>query len=91
MQLKPLGNRAIISLLDDGSFSSQQGGIIIPDIVKGNLSQGKVLAIGDSEQSVLHVGDLTLFSENSGVAVKLNNENYLIIDEQDILAVITDK
>jgi chaperonin GroES len=91
MNLKPLGNRAIISLIDEGNFSSQQGGIIIPITVKGNLTQGKVLAIGDSEQSVLNVGDLTIFSENTGVPVKINNENYLIIDEQDILAVITDK
>lgn len=90
MNLKPLGNRAIISLIDEGNFSSQQGGIIIPDTVKGNLTQGKVLAIGDCKQSVLNVGDLTIFSENTGVPVKINNENYLIIDEQDILAVITD-
>jgi chaperonin GroES len=90
MNLKPLGNRAIMSLIDKGNFSSQQGGIIIPSTVKGNLTHGRVLAIGNCEKSVLNVGDLTLFSENSGVAVKINNENYLIIDEQDILAVIND-
>jgi chaperonin GroES len=91
MNLKPLGNRAIISLIEKDNFSTQQRGIIIPDTVKGNLNQGKVIAIGDSEQSALNVGDLTIFSENTGVTVKIKNENYLIIDEQDILAVVTDK
>jgi len=91
MNIKPLGNRAIISLVDEGNFSDQQGGIIIPDTVKGNLTQGKVLAIGDCEQSVLNVGDLTIFSENTGIPIKINNEKYIIIDEQDILAIITDK
>ena len=91
MNLKPLGNRAIISLIEEGNFSTQQSGIIIPDTVKGNVNQGKVMAIGDCEQSVLNVGDLTIFSENTGVPVKIKNENYLIINEQDILAVVTDK
>jgi chaperonin GroES len=91
MNLKPLGNRAIISLIEEGNFSTQQSGIIIPDTVKGNLNQGKVMAIGDCKQSALNVGDLTIFSENTGVKVKIKNENYLIINEQDILAVVTDK
>jgi co-chaperonin GroES (HSP10) len=45
MNLKPLGNRAIISLIEEGNFSTQQSGIIITDTVKGNINQGKVMAI----------------------------------------------
>lgn len=91
MNLKPLGNRAIISLIEEDSVSTHQKGIILPDTVKGKLIRGKVLAIGDHEQSVLNVGDVTIFSENTGLPIKVENQNYLIINEQDILAVVDDK
>lgn len=91
MNLRPMGKRILISLIEGGNFSTEQGGIILPDIVKGNLKQGKVFAIGDCEHSVLNVGDITIFFENISIPIKINNENFLIIEEKDILAVVTDK
>jgi len=87
MKIRPLGNRAVISLIEE-SNETYQNGIIIPDTVKGMVKRGKVVAVGDRDTSRLRVDEVIIFSENTGLSIKLVNENYLVIDEEDILAVI---
>lgn len=88
MDLKPIGNRVIVSLVEE--MSTTQNGIIIPDTVKGNLKRGKIIAIGNSGNEVgsdLKVEDVIIFSENTGAQINVKNINYLILNAQDILAI----
>ncbi|MCQ6267783.1 co-chaperone GroES [Fictibacillus sp. WQ 8-8] len=92
MKLKPVGNRVVVSLIEEELPT--QNGIILPNSVKGPVNQGKVLAVGGCDNlidSALKVGDVTYFLENAGASLKIENEDYLIIDVKDILAIDEDK
>ncbi|MGJ9385785.1 hypothetical protein [Salipaludibacillus sp. CF4.18] len=89
MNIRPLGNRAVISLLDETN-ATLQNGIIIPDTVKGEIKRGKVVGIGEHDSSLLQEKDVIIFLENTGVSVKLANEAFIIINEEDVLAVVED-
>src|SRR5512137_1619636 len=96
MNLRPLHDRLIIQRLDEGE--QQVGGIIIPDTAKEKPQQGKVIAAGngkskdDGKRIPLDVkaGDTILFGKYSGQEIKLDGEEYLIMREEEVLAVIED-
>jgi len=94
MDVRPLHDRIIVRRLEEGE--QQIGGIIIPDTAKEKPQQGKVLAVGngkvndDGKQVPLDVraGDLILFGKYSGQEIRLDGEEYLIMKEEEVLAVI---
>ena len=94
MNVRPLHDRILIQRLDEGE--QKVGGIIIPDTAKEKPQQGKVIAAGagkvrdDGTRQTPDVkaGDLILFGKYSGQEIKLDGENYLIMKEEDVLAVI---
>ena len=94
MNVRPLHDRVIIQRLDEGE--QHIGGIIIPDTAKEKPQQGKVIAAGngkvkdDGKRQALDVkaGDLILFGKYSGQEIKLEGEEYLIMREDEVLAVI---
>jgi chaperonin GroES len=94
MNVRPLHDRIIVQRLDEGE--QQIGGIIIPDSAKEKPQQGKVLAVGDGritdegKRIPLDVvpGNLILFGKYSGQEIKLDGEEYLIVKEDEVLAVI---
>ena len=94
MNVRPLHDRLIIQRLDDGE--QHVGGIIIPDSAKEKPQQGQVIAAGngkskdDGTRTPLDVkpGDRILFGKYSGQEIKLDGEDYLIMREDDVLAVI---
>jgi chaperonin GroES len=94
MNVRPLHDRIIVQRLDEGE--QQIGGIIIPDSAKEKPQQGKVLAVGDGRMTddgkriPLDVvpGNLILFGKYSGQEIKLDGEEYLIVKEDEVLAVI---
>ena len=94
MNVRPLHDRIIVSRLEEGE--QQIGGIIIPDSAKEKPQQGKVLAVGsgrsneDGKRIPLDVkpGNLILFGKYSGQEIKLDGEEYLIMKEDEVLAVI---
>ena len=96
MNVKPLHDRIIVQRLDEGE--QQIGGIIIPDSAKEKPMQGKVLAVGDGritedgKRIPLDVkpGNLILFGKYSGQEIKLDGTEYLIVKEDEVLAVIDD-
>src|SRR5438874_13822793 len=96
MNVRPLHDRLIIQRLDEGE--QQIGGIIIPDSAKEKPQQGKVIAAGngkskdDGTRTPLDVkaGDLILFGKYSGQEIKLDGEEYLIMREDEVLAVLED-
>jgi chaperonin GroES len=96
MNLKPLGDRVLVKRSEEGDQKSA-GGIIIPDTAKEKPQRGKVVAAGpgalkeDGTRTPLEVkkGDDILFGKYSGTEVKLDNEEYLIMHESDILGILT--
>ena len=96
MNVRPLHDRIIVQRLDEGE--QQIGGIIIPDSAKEKPQQGKVLAVGsgrmtdEGKRIPLDVkpGNLILFGKYSGQEIKLDGTEYLIVKEDEVLAVIDD-
>ena len=94
MNIRPLHDRIIVRRLEEGE--QKVGGIIIPDTAKEKPQQGKVLAVGngrvndDGKRVPLDVrsGNLILFGKYAGQEIKLDGEEYLIMKEDDVLAVI---
>jgi chaperonin GroES len=96
MDVRPLHDRIIVRRLEEGEQKS--GGIIIPDTAKEKPQRGTVIAAGngkvkdDGTRVPLDVktGDLILFGKYTGQEVKLDGEEYLIMREDDVLAVTGD-
>ena len=94
MNVRPLHDRLIVQRLEEGE--QKIGGIIIPDSAKEKPQQGKVVAAGagkvkdDGQRTPLDVkaGDIILFGKYSGQEIKLDGEDYLIMREDEVLAVI---
>ena len=93
MNLKPLGDKLIIKALK--SEDKTKGGIVLPDSAKEKSQQGKVLAVGSGKivgdkivPLEVKKGNKILFGKYSGDEVKIGLEEYLIIKESDVLAII---
>ena len=94
MNVRPLHDRIIVSRIEEGEQTV--GGIIIPDSAKEKPQQGRVVAAGsgkskdDGKRVPLDVkaGDTILFGKYSGQEIKLDGEEYLIMREDEVLAVI---
>jgi chaperonin GroES len=97
MDLKPLGDRVIVEVLEEEEVTFS--GIVLPDTAKEKPQRGKVLAVGpgkyeDGKLVALDVkkGDEVVFSKYGGTEVKVLGDEYLILRESDILAkVVTSK
>jgi len=93
--IRPLHDRVIIKRLDEAE--QVRGGIIIPDTAKEKPQQGEVIAAGegkvrdDGSRQPLDVkaGDRVLFGKYSGSEVKIDDQDYLILREDEILGVFT--
>lgn len=92
--LRPLGDRIIIELIE--AEEKTASGIVLPDSAKEKPSEGKVVAVGsgrvlDNGNRVeldVKEGDRIIFSKYAGTEVKYEGNEYLILRESDILAVI---
>lgn len=92
--LKPLGDRVIIELVE--SEETTASGLILPDSAQEKPQEGKVVAVGtgrvldNGEKVALEVaeGDHIIFSKYAGTEVKYQGNEYLILRESDILAII---
>jgi chaperonin GroES len=96
MNVRPLHDRLIVSRIEEGE--QKVGGIIIPDSAKEKPQQGKVLSAGNGKSNDdgvrvpldVKAGDTILFGKYSGQEIKLDGEDYLIMREDEVLAVIED-
>jgi len=94
MDIRPLHDRLIVRRLEEGE--QKIGGIIIPDSAKEKPQQGRVIAAGNGKVSDdgtrvpldVKAGDLILFGKYTSSEVKLDGEEYLIMREDEVLAVI---
>jgi chaperonin GroES len=94
MKARPLHDRILVKRIDEGE--QKIGGIIIPDTAKEKPQQGKVVAVGagkvkdDGGRIALDVkdGDTILFGKYSGQEIKLDGEEFLIMREEEVLAIL---
>lgn len=94
MALRPLHDRILVQRIEEGE--QVVGGIIIPDSAKEKPQQGKVVAVGagkadkDGKRIALDVkaNDTILFGKYSGQEVKIDGQEYLIMREDEVLAVV---
>lgn len=94
MNLRPLHDRILVRRIEETETVS--GGIIIPDTAKEKPQQGEVVAVGNGKlldngkRAPLEVkaGDRVLFGKYSGSDVKLDGQEYLILREDEVLAIL---
>ena len=94
MNLQPLGDRLIVEVLEEEETTVS--GIVLPDTAKEKPQRGKVVAVGngkileDGKRVTLDVksGDRILFGKYSGNEVKIDGDDYLILREEDVLAIL---
>ncbi|NBC23508.1 MULTISPECIES: co-chaperone GroES [Lentisalinibacter] len=94
MQIRPLHDRVIIKRMEEERTTP--GGIVIPDTaaekpIKGEViavGKGKILENGEVRALDLKAGDKVLFGKYSGTEVKVEGEDYLVMKEDDVMAVI---
>ena len=92
--VKPLADRVVIRALEESE--QMRGGLYIPDTAKEKPQQGEIIAVGpgkfdDKGNRVpmdVKVGDKVLYGKYSGTEVTLDNEQYLILREADVLAIV---
>ena len=96
MKFRPLHDRIVIKRIEAEAKST--GGIIIPDTVKEKPQQGEVVAVGpggrDESGKLIPIdvkaGDRVLFGKWSGTEVRIDDDDYLIMKESDIMGVLVD-
>jgi chaperonin GroES len=94
MKVKPLNDRVLVKRTEE--LTVTKGGIVIPDTAKEKPIEGKVVSVGPGKMSeqgqrmALQVkeGDKVLFGKYSGTEIKVEGEEYLMMREEDILAII---
>ena len=95
MKLKPLGDRLVVKAAPHEDMT--KGGLVLPDTVKEKpvegivvaVGEGKILEIGQRQPMDVKVDDKVIYSKYSGTEVKLDGEDFLVISERDVLAVVT--
>ncbi len=96
MKVKPLNDRVLVKRIEEVQVT--KGGIVIPDTAKEKPIEGKVIAVGPGKMSdagnrmalQVKAGDRVLFHKYAGNEIKVDDEEYLMMKEEDILAVIAD-
>jgi chaperonin GroES len=94
MKVVPLNDKIVVKRLEADAKTA--GGIVLPDSAKEKPKQGKVLSLGDGKRMetgerapmLVKEGDRVLFSSYAGNEVTIDGEEYLIMTEDDILAVV---
>ena len=93
MKLKPLGDRVVVKAIEADEVT--KGGIVLPGTAKEKPQQGEVLAVGSGEyidgkkvELEVKVGDKIIFSKYAGTEVKLDGQEYLLLKQSDILAIV---
>ena len=94
MKVKPLNDRVLVKRIEEAQVT--KGGIVIPDTAKEKPIEGQVIAVGPGKMSdagnrmslQAKEGDRILFGKYSGTEIKVEGEEYLMMREDDILAIV---
>jgi len=94
MKIRPLADKVLIKRLEAEAMT--KGGIVLPDSAKEKPRRGKVVSVGDGKllkdgqrsKIAVKVGDIVLFASYGGTEIKIDGEEFLIMDESDIMAIL---
>ncbi|MFN7181556.1 MAG: co-chaperone GroES [Planctomycetota bacterium] len=94
VRVKPLGDKILVERLE--SEEKTKGGIILPDTAKEKPKEGKVIAVGEGRllengervPFQVKVNDRIIFSSYAGTEIKIDEKEYLIMSEEDVLAIV---
>ena len=94
MKMKPLGDRVVVKALEPKEV--KKGGIIIPDTAKEKPQEGEVVAVGKGKVTddgklipmEVKVGDKVLYGKYSGTEIKIEDVEYMIMSQDDVLGII---
>lgn len=93
MKFRPLHDRVLVKRLEEEKTSA--GGILIPDTAKEKPSSGEVIAVGPgkvvegkAQAMNVKVGDKVLFGKYSGTEIKLDNVDYIVMREDDVIGIL---
>jgi len=97
MNFRPLHDRILVKRVEEKE--AVKGGIIIPDTAKEKPQEGKVIAVGHGKKNEdgkvipldVKEGDLILFGKYSGAEIKMDNQEYLILREEEVLGILESK
>jgi len=97
MNFRPLHDRILIKRIEEKE--TEKGGIIIPDTAKEKPQEGEVIAVGNGKMTEdgkvvpldVKAGDRILFGKYSGTEIKIDNKEYLILKEEEVLGVVEGK
>ena len=97
MNFRPLHDRILIKRIEEKE--TVKGGIIIPDSAKEKPQEGEVVAVGNGKKNEdgkvvpldVKAGDRILFGKYSGTEIKIDNEEYLILKEEEVLGILEGK
>lgn len=92
-KVRPLGDRVLVRRIE--AEEKTAGGIVLPDTAKEKPKEGEIVAVGEGKllddgsrsKPQVKVGERVLFTSYAGTEVKIDDEDYLIMREEDILAV----
>ncbi|GAB6099963.1 co-chaperone GroES [Halanaerocella petrolearia] len=95
MEIKPLGNRVVIKDVEQEEETTEAG-IVIPDSAKEEPQEGEVVAVGEGRrldngdlvEPAVNIGDVVVYAKYAGDEIEHNGEEYLIVSEKDILAIV---
>lgn len=93
MSIKPLGDRVVLQQIK--AEEKTKSGIILPDSAKEKPQEALVVAVGPGEETdgrktpmQVKVGDKVIYTEYAGTEVKFQDEEYIIVDQKDIIAIV---
>ncbi len=94
MKTKPLGEKILVKRFD--AVEKTAGGIVLPDAAKEKPKEGKIIALGDGKlldsgkraKFQVKKGDRVVFTSYAGTEIDIDGEEYLLMSEDDILAII---
>lgn len=94
MNIRPLADKVLVERVEAEAMTA--GGIVLPDAAKEKPQRGKIVNVGEGRllddgtrrEVQVKKGDLVLFTSYAGTEIKLDDNEYLIMDESDIMAVI---
>jgi chaperonin GroES len=94
MNIKPLGDRVVIKALEQDEVTPS--GIVLPDNAKEKPQEGEIIAVGSGKvldngtrlDPEVKVGDRVIYSKYAGTEIKKDGQEYLILSERDILAIL---
>lgn len=97
IKLRPLGDRIVVEPME--AEEKTKGGIILPDTAKEKPQEGKVVAVGKGKTDdngklipmEVKVGDKVLYGKYAGTEITIEGKEYMILKEEDVLAIVEDK